>query len=121
MENNGRSAGFGFAEFGNDNDLHRAITNLHRLKMGGRELHVFEDCDERELNKLKAQKGIGVGGGNGSGNGGPPRRDDRRPPPRGEMATLDGVPVDSIPGVQLDDDTLGCLGSGAVGNAIFVQ
>lgn len=40
---------------------------MHRQMLDGRELHCFEDCEERELNKLKDQKGISTN------SGGPPR------------------------------------------------
>ena len=101
--------------------MQRAVQNLHRIKFGGREIHVFEDCEERELHKLKIQKGITGGGGSGPPGRPGGRPDDRRPPPRGDMPTLDGVPVNSIPGVNLDEETIGCLGSGSIGNSIFVQ
>lgn len=126
VQHNGRSAGFGFAEFGSDQDLNRALTNLHRLKFCGRELHVFEDSDERELNKMK--KGIGDGGGRGGVGGGaggmggnPGRREDRRPPPRGEPPTLNGMPITTITGLNLDDEIINCLGLGPIGTAVFVH
>lgn len=124
VDHRGRSAGFGFAEFGSEADMERCLQNIHRTKFGGRELHVFEDCDERELNKLKALKGIESN--NGSNNNRQPmhnRDEQRRPPIRGgdREPTLGGVPVTSIPGVSLDDEILAALGSGAIGNSVFIH
>ena len=123
VDHRGRSAGFGFAEFGSEADMERCLQNIHRTKFGGRELHVFEDCEERELNKLKALKGIESNNGTNY-NRGPANRDDqRRPPIRGgdREPTLNGQPVTSIPGVSLDDEVLAALGSGAIGNSVFIQ
>lgn len=125
VEHNGRSAGFGFAEFGNERDMRKAIQNMHRTQIDGRDIHVFEDAEERELQKLKEQKGISNGGGGGF-QGGPRggQMDDRRPPvgrPSGEPPTLNGTPIPAIPGVSLDDLTLSCLGNGPVGSSVFVH
>ena len=49
------------------------------------------------------------------------RREERRPPPRGDPPTLNGVPVTKIPGFDVDDMTLEMLGSGPIGDAVFVQ
>ena len=46
---------------------------MHRQSLDGREIQCFEDCEERELNKMKEQKGIPTNSGGGDHRGGPPR------------------------------------------------
>ncbi len=59
----GRSRGFGFIEMANDDEARAAITALHGMKNGGRDLTVNEA-------RPKTEGGFGGGGGGGGRSGG---------------------------------------------------
>lgn len=67
----GRSKGFGFVEFANDDDATKAIESLNGKDIDGRPLRVNEA-------RPMAPRGAGGGGGGGSRGGGRGGRDDRR-------------------------------------------
>ena len=56
----GRSRGFGFVTFGNEEDAQTAIQKMHGAELDGRSLNVNEAQDKR---------GGGGGGGGGGGRG----------------------------------------------------
>lgn len=114
----GRSAGFGFAAFHSSNDMGMAIDRLNRQQINGREIFVVEDCELRELDRMKEQKGLS--------------NTERRDYQRGDRdhhnqrssgssePSLQGVPISQIPGLNtLDSETLESLGTGELSNKLF--
>ena len=65
----GRSKGFGFVEFGNDEEAKNAITGLSGQEYGGRALTVNEARPKTE-GGARSGGGRGFGGGGGGGGGG---------------------------------------------------
>jgi len=65
----GRSKGFGFVEFANDNEAQEAITALNGKEYGGRALMVNE-ARPREERRSGGSGGTGGGYGGGYGGGG---------------------------------------------------
>ncbi len=63
----GRSKGFGFVEFGNDDDAQKAIDMWNGKDFGGRTLTVNE---ARPMEPRRDFRGGGNGGGYGGGRGG---------------------------------------------------
>lgn len=51
-----------FAAFHSSNDMESAIDRLQRKPLMGRDVFVVEDSQERELDRMKEQKGIQTGG-----------------------------------------------------------
>ena len=45
----GRSAGFGYAEFSSASDMETCVRQMHRKPFEGRDIKVFRDSDEAEL------------------------------------------------------------------------
>ena len=45
----GRSAGFGYAEFTSASDMETCVRQMHRKPFEGRDIKVFRDSDEVEL------------------------------------------------------------------------
>ena len=72
----GRSKGFGFVEFANDDDAQKAIDQFNGKDFGGRSITVNEarPMEDRPRRDFRGGGGQGQGGG-GFGGG---RRDDRR-------------------------------------------
>lgn len=119
----GRSAGFGYAEFTSASDMETCVRQMHRKPFEGRDIKVFRDSDEVELRECMQLAGLPMTNlpqkqfQSGSGYLGASAG--RRPgaPP----ATLNGVPVTSIPGFDIDEDTIQRLGEGPISNSIFVH
>ena len=65
----GRSKGFGFVEFNDDNEADAAIEKLNGSDLGGRQITVNE-ARPREERPRRDFGGDNRGGGNGGGNGG---------------------------------------------------
>lgn len=87
----GRSRGFAFVEFVNEDDCAAALEALNGLELDGRQLRVNE-ARERAPRDRGPARGPRPGGG-GGGRGRPPRdrpRDFNGPPPNGAM--LDAPP-----------------------------
>ena len=71
--------------------------------------YVFQGLPMTNLPQKQFQSGSGyLGASAGRRPGAPP-------------ATLNGVPVTSIPGFDIDEDTIQRLGEGPISNSIFVQ
>ena len=60
-----------FAAFHTSNDMENAIDRLQRKPLMGRDVFVVEDSQEKELERMKEQKGIQTG--NRPGGRDPPR------------------------------------------------
>lgn len=123
----GRSAGFGYAEFSSQSDMETCVRQMHRKPFEGRDIKVFRDCDESELRECMQLAGLSMDAlphkpvhGRDSGFQGPGRRS-HGSGGGGTPATVNGVPVTSIPGFNVDDDTLLRLGEGTIGPSVFVH
>ncbi len=66
----GRSKGFGFVEFSNDDDAAKAIDMMNGKDFGGRSLTVNEARPLEERPRRDNRGGGGDWGGNGGGGGG---------------------------------------------------
>ena len=72
----GRSKGFGFVEYANDDDAQKAIDQFNGKDFGGRSITVNEARPMQDLPRRDFRGGGGQGQGGGGFGGG--RRDDRR-------------------------------------------
>jgi len=66
----GRSKGFGFVEFGTDEEAQAAISALNGQEIGGRALTVNEARPKEEGGERRGGGGRGFGGGGYGGGGG---------------------------------------------------